>query len=176
MHTGFQITPEGIVLVRNGSNIYADTLTNFAMDYGQAAPAMIEGALQQLYEPGKRHFYADSDGVMGGGNMPWAWGDSVIAATDTLLTAKSAREYVEPTPVDTTIYTVTPRQFRLALNATGMRQSIEDYVALGTKDRKDAWEYATEIERNSPIIAAGAIQLGLTETQIDDLFTLAATL
>ena len=72
--------------------------------------------------------------------------------------------------------TVTPRQFRLALNATGMRQAIEDYVAAGSQDVKDTWQFATVIERSSPIIAAGAAQLQLTEGQIDDLFALAATL
>jgi hypothetical protein len=41
---------------------------------------------------------------------------------------------------------------------------------------KDTWEFATTIERNSPLIAAGAAKLNLTEAQIDDLFTLAATL
>lgn len=175
MQTGFQITPEGTVLVRNSGNIYADTLANFATDYGQAAPAMIEGALQQLYEPGKRHFYADSDGVMGGGDMPWVWGDKVIASTDTLLAAKAIREWPEDTGPQP-ILSVTPRQFRLALNATGMRANIEAYVAAGSQDMKDTWEFATVIERNSPLIAAGAAELNLTETQIDDMFTLAATL
>lgn len=79
---------------------------------------------------------------------------------------------IPPTP----ILSVTPRQFRLALNATGMRASIEAYVAAGSQDMKDTWEFATVIERNSPIIAAGAAELGLTEGQIDDLFSLAATL
>lgn len=74
------------------------------------------------------------------------------------------------------ILSVTPRQFRLALNATGMRQVIEDYVTAGSQDVRDTWEFATIIERNSPLIAAGAAELGQTETQIDDLFTLAATL
>ena len=74
------------------------------------------------------------------------------------------------------ILSVTPRQFRLALNATGMRANIEAYVAAGSQDMKDTWEFATVIERNSPLIVAGAAELNLTEAQIDDLFTLAATL
>ena len=74
------------------------------------------------------------------------------------------------------ILSITPRQFRLALNATGMRANIEAYVAAGSQDMKDTWEFATTIERNDPIIAAGAAELDLTEAQIDDLFSLAATL
>lgn len=91
MQTGFQITPEGMVFVRNGGTIYADTLANFADDAGEAAPALPNGATQQLYEPGKRHLYADADGVIGGGDMPWPWGDAIIAACDALLTAQAAR-------------------------------------------------------------------------------------
>lgn len=91
-------------------------------------------------------------------------------------------EFVEDSDIAATVrsfqpgISVTPRQFRLALNATGMRQAIEDYVSAGSQDVKDTWEFATEIERNSQIIAAGAAELSLTEAQIDDLFALAATL
>ncbi len=91
MQTWFQITPEGSILVRNGATIYRDTLANFTADHGSAPPALPQGALQQLYEPGKRHFYADADGVVGGGDMSWAWGDAVIAACDDLLVAQAER-------------------------------------------------------------------------------------
>lgn len=96
MNTGFQITKEGIVFIRNGGDIYADTLANFATDNGEAAPALAEGVVEMLYEPGRRHFHADNDGVVGGGDMPWAWGDDVIARCDVLLAAKAEREYVSP--------------------------------------------------------------------------------
>jgi len=91
-------------------------------------------------------------------------------------------DFVEDSDIAATVrsfqpgMSVTPRQFRLALNATGMRANIEAYVAAGSQDMKDTWEFATVIERNSAIIAAGAAELGLTEAQIDDLFTLAASL
>ena len=38
------------------------------------------------------------------------------------------------------------------------------------------WEYATVIERNSPLVQSLAAGLGLTAADIDDLLTLAATL
>ena len=84
--------------------------------------------------------------------------------------------FSNPPPTPRPVSVVTPRQFRLALNATGMRASIEAYVAAGSQDMKDTWEFATVIERSSPLIVAGAAELNLTEAQIDDLFTLAATL
>ena len=72
--------------------------------------------------------------------------------------------------------TVTPRQIRLALNATGLRATVESAVAAGSQDLKDWWEYALDIERNHPLIAGMAAQLGISDQQLDDLFRLAATL
>jgi len=71
---------------------------------------------------------------------------------------------------------VTPRQIRLALNASGFRQTVEQAVAAGSQDLRDWWEYALDIERNHQLINGMAAQLNITEQQIDDLFRLAATL
>lgn len=38
------------------------------------------------------------------------------------------------------------------------------------------WEYAQEIQRDFPLVQQLTAQLGMTEREIDDLFTLAATL
>ena len=69
---------------------------------------------------------------------------------------------------------VTPLQARRAINAAGLRTAIEAAVAAADQDTKDAWEYATEIRRDNPIIAAMAASLNLTGEQIDDLFRAAA--
>jgi len=39
-----------------------------------------------------------------------------------------------------------------------------------------AWEYATEVRRDSPMVQAMAQQLGLTDEQVDDLFRQAAAI
>lgn len=90
---GFSITPDGFVMVMNGdpAAAYRDTLANFATDYGEPAPSLPEGAREMIYQQGVRHLYAAADGVIGGGDMPWAWGDAVIAACDDLLAAQAAR-------------------------------------------------------------------------------------
>ena len=79
-------------------------------------------------------------------------------------------------PSRTVPESVSPRQIRLALNATGLRVTVESAVASGTQDLKDWWEYALDIERNHALINGMAAQLNITEQQIDDLFRLAATL
>ena len=71
---------------------------------------------------------------------------------------------------------VTPRQIRLALNSAGLRSTVDSAVSAGSQDIKDWWEYALEIERNHPLINGMAAQLGVSDSQLDDLFRLAATL
>lgn len=75
----------------------------------------------------------------------------------------------------------TPRQFRLALIDSGfdltqiqtMLENIADPVER-TKALVE-WEYSIEIERSHPLIATFASQLGLTESDLDELFFLTET-
>lgn len=69
-----------------------------------------------------------------------------------------------------------PRQVRLALTQAGLRDTVENYVASASQDIKDTWEFATTIERNNGLITAAAPTLGITDEQLDQLFTLAVTL
>ncbi len=76
--------------------------------------------------------------------------------------------------------TVSPRQARLALLGLGMLAAVDQALAAipgpqGEAARID-WEYATEVQRQSPLIAALGPALGLTPEQIDDLFRAAETL
>lgn len=71
---------------------------------------------------------------------------------------------------------VTPRQIRLALNASGLRATVDNAVKAGSQGLKDWWEYSLDIERNHALINGMAAQLGITDQQLDDLFRLAATL
>ena len=71
---------------------------------------------------------------------------------------------------------VTPLQARRALRAAGLLDQINAYVATQDADAQDAWEYATVIERNNPIIASAAAALGMTGEQIDGLFVAASKL
>jgi hypothetical protein len=77
--------------------------------------------------------------------------------------------------------TVTARQARLALLRAGLLDSVDAALAAlpDPQERRAAqieWEYATEIRRDSPLIAALAPLLGLTDEQVDDLFRAAAGL
>jgi len=192
MQTGFQITSEGQVLVRNEGAIYADTLANFALDYGQSAPSLPGEATQMLYEPGKRCLYATSEGVIGGEELPWAAGDTIVAACADLLAAKAAREHVEEeVGVPSSI---TRRQLLLALMGAGLITSAEAIAAAQTgavpamissvfdqlpePDKTGAyitWASMSVAERNNPLVAMLATTQNMDEAAIDALFTTAAT-
>jgi hypothetical protein len=82
-----------------------------------------------------------------------------------------------PVPV---ITSVTMRQARLALLQQGLLTQINNAVASIPGAQGEAvrieWEFSSTVERNRPLVQALAASLGLTSQQLDDLFTLAATL
>ena len=75
--------------------------------------------------------------------------------------------------------TVTMRQARLALLDLDLLSSIDEAInAMPEPDKTKAkieWEYAAVVERNSDWVSDLGQQLGLSDTQIDALFRLAAT-
>lgn len=72
--------------------------------------------------------------------------------------------------------TVTPLQFRKALNQLNKRKFVDDYVSTLDQDSKDAWEYAILIDRGDPIFEKAVIDGKITVDEIDDIFRLASTL
>jgi len=82
---------------------------------------------------------------------------------------------VEAIPVTVPV-SVSPRQARIALNAAGLRQAVEDWVATQDQNIKDSWEFSLEIRRDDPLILAAAAALSLTEQQLDSLFIAAGSI
>jgi hypothetical protein len=75
---------------------------------------------------------------------------------------------------------VTMRQARLALLQNGMLDQIAPAIESLPSPHKEAarieWEYSQEVQRAKPLTGMMAAVLGLTETDLDELFTLASTL
>lgn len=80
--------------------------------------------------------------------------------------------YVEPSAPKS----ITPRQARLVLNASGLRDAVERAVAQSSRDVRDFWEYALEIERDNALLLDLSASLGISSEQLDVLFTQAAAL
>lgn len=76
----------------------------------------------------------------------------------------------------------TPRQLRIALIQNGISLSLIEAQIDGISDpaqkeiARAEWEYALEIKREHPLVNMIASSLNLTQKQVDDIFTLAATL
>ena len=79
---------------------------------------------------------------------------------------------VPPPPVPQAI---TPLQVRRALRAAGLLDAVQALVAQAHPEVLEKWEYALEIPRDDPDLAALAQQMGLTPAMVDDLFRDAAT-
>lgn len=76
---------------------------------------------------------------------------------------------------------VTPRQARLALLQIGKLDAVSAALtAIPDPARRTAaqieWEYATVIERNSPLVTVLSAQLGLDAATLDNLFLAGGTL
>lgn len=71
---------------------------------------------------------------------------------------------------------VSPAQARLALHGAGLLTQVEAIVAAADVPTQIAWNNASVIERNSPTVAALSAALGLTDAQLDALFTTAAAI
>ena len=103
------------------------------------------------------------------------------APTYQALMDEVAATYVPPPPAPPYVpQAVTMRQARLALLGAGLLSTVQAAIAALTSPQKEAaeieWEYAQEVQRNHGLVPAMAQALGMTESQIDDLFIAAAAL
>lgn len=71
---------------------------------------------------------------------------------------------------------VTPLQARKILRLLGYIDELEALMAEATPEVRDAWEYASIINRNHPFIEEFAAELHLSDEEVDMLFIQAATL
>ncbi|HEY6044929.1 MAG TPA: hypothetical protein VIU43_08505 [Nitrosospira sp.] len=79
-----------------------------------------------------------------------------------------------PAPIVPTV--ISMRQARLALYQSGYLSQVNTLISSADEPSKITWDYSSEVRRSHPLVAVMAAQLPLTPQQIDDLFTLAASL
>lgn len=98
--------------------------------------------------------------------------------------ATTIHQYVPPTEIEirASMFPLTARQFRIGLVRGGISiaavtAAIEAMPDSPAKDEaRIEWEYATTFNRTHPLIETVATALGLTPTQVDDMWTSAANL
>jgi len=100
--------------------------------------------------------------------------DDYIPAGLVPITAEQANviraALLEPQPV----LIVSPFQAKAALLVAGLLATVEAAIAQADPLAQLAWSEAVEFRRDSPTVASMATTLGLTEQQLDDLFTAAS--
>ena len=85
-------------------------------------------------------------------------------------------EALRPAKVLVVYPTLTPRQIRMALTRAGLRDEVEAAVAAGDQDIKDWWEFSTAFERNHPEVLAMQAALSVSNSTLDALWALGASL
>jgi len=71
---------------------------------------------------------------------------------------------------------VSMRQARLALLQSGLLSIVSAAIAAGAEADQIEWEYAAEVNRNQPLVKNMKLGLKLSDADLDNLFTLAASL
>ena len=102
------------------------------------------------------------------GNSDYARIQQLVAAGELTIAP-----YVPPPAPPVT--QVTMRQARLALLAADLLDDVDAMVLQADRVVKIDWEYATVVDRSSPLVIAIGSQLGLTDAEIDALFQDAST-
>lgn len=94
----------------------------------------------------------------------WRWdGTQIVVDADALRQIKYQNS-------------ITAFQIRAALNQLNLRSAVEQAVAAGSQDLKDAWAFAPKFNRFNDQVLAMQAALSLTDAQVDEVFDLGATL
>lgn len=91
---------------------------------------------------------------------------------------KQGDVFVSPVPQDPDAslvpIAVTPAQAMIALDAMGLLEDIENWVATQPRVTRIAWERVQEFRRDSPALLAGAAALGWADALLDEIFVAAS--
>ncbi|SEO77349.1 hypothetical protein [Nitrosovibrio sp. Nv6] len=79
-------------------------------------------------------------------------------------------------PINPVPTSISMRQARLALLQSGLLGQVDASIAAMPEASRIEWAFAATVERSHQLVAALAADLPLTSQQLDDLFTLGASL
>jgi hypothetical protein len=68
------------------------------------------------------------------------------------------------------------RQCRIALARAGKLSAVQSAIEAAGGETAITWEYATTVERASPLVAQLAVTLGMSNAEVDALFQAASTI
>jgi len=96
------------------------------------------------------------------------------------MTPEEVQAHVSLTAAQQIPQVVTMRQARLALLGAGLLAQVDAAIEALPEPQKSAarieWDYSSEVHRDRAFVQQLGAALGLTDQQLDDLFTQAAAL
>jgi hypothetical protein len=99
-----------------------------------------------------------------------------ISKWESLIAEVEANIQPTPEPAPYIPSIVSMRQARLALLQVGLLSTVSAAIAAGGEADQIEWEYAAEVNRNQPLVQNMKAGLGLSDTDLDNLFIMAASL
>lgn len=99
----------------------------------------------------------------------WSIDFQSTATAEQIAAANTVLANFDPTTPEVP-QSVTPYQARVALSNAGLRTQTETAISNSDQSVRDAWEYGTTVERDSPFILGISTILGLTDAEVDALF------
>lgn len=108
----------------------------------------------------------------------WVQGETYTLAKDDInsLVASWENDIIKAHLIEEPIVntnSVTMRQARLALLHAGLLEAVEIAVTNAGPAAKIEWEYATTVDKDWPLVNSLVTSLGLSDFEIDNLFTAA---
>lgn len=120
-------------------------------------------------------------------NTIWAFDDNVnpydFASTPTTLQLieepRPSNEYIwengqwvlQQIVIETIVpSSITMRQCRLQLSSQNLLDDVETFIQTAPKQYQIEWEYATTVERTSPLVSVIAETLNLSNQTVDEFF------
>jgi hypothetical protein len=120
------------------------------------------------------------DRIVGTATDEFVGGDTLSVSDDFDSYSISKYRVVDRQLVPLVPQVVTMRQARIALHRKNLLTTVETSLSSLPEPQKTEalieWEYATEVQRTSPLVQSLAMVLTLSEQQVDELFVLASAL
>jgi hypothetical protein len=122
----------------------------------------------------------DSMRVEDGADVPSGWIEMSESAYNSLIASHYA-EVASINAIDSSVpEEVLLYQFRAAVTLAGLKDAVDAAIqALPTQSRivaTEKWEYGNTVRRNHPMTVSLGAAVGLTPSQIDDIFRTASTI
>lgn len=93
-----------------------------------------------------------------------------------VISEKSAEQIAAEAAQRRAYMSCTPRQARLALAQSNLLEAVEAWIITQPQATQIEWYHATEIKRTWPPVVEFAVANQISDTDLDALFELAATL